>query len=123
MQNAIIIDGTVYVPFSDNLPRSTSASEGKYAIVRSRDQGVLAGFVQDITGDTVTMTEARQLWRWDADFLLNDMANTGPRNVEGCRFSAPGEKETIVLNACGVMYCTDQAAEALRNVPPHRPGS
>jgi len=39
---------------------------GLYCIVRGKDSGVHAGIISSVTADTVTITDARRLWRWRA---------------------------------------------------------
>ena len=88
-----------------------------YAIVRSRDQGVMAGYVVSIDGSAVELKQARQLWRWNSKFALPDLAEYGPTTPDECKFSAPMSQPMTVLSACGVLRCTADAGEALRSVP------
>ena len=91
----------------------------KYAIVRSREQGVMSGYVKSINVRAVTLKRARQLWRWSSDFVLVDMAENGVKNKDDCKFSCESSQDVIMLEACGVLYCTQKARESIRAVEKH----
>lgn len=117
----VIIKGERYVPASSISRGPDTDTDGlRYAIVRSREQGVMAGYVVRINEEaaTVVLRRARQLWRWDSTFVLQDMAETGVRKPEKCQFSKPGSQESVVMGACGVMYCTETAGQSIRAVEP-----
>ena len=118
MNNTVILNGIEYVPKTQSETRDGhNYAVLKYAVVRSRDQGVMAGYVVSIEGRMVTLRHARQLWRWDSTFVLPDMAENGVRNAENCKFSTPMSEDAVMLEACGVMYCTAKAGESIRAVP------
>jgi hypothetical protein len=89
---------------------------GKYCIVRSREQGVMAGFIDGIENRTVKLREARQLYAWSSTFVLIELANKGPRRPNEQRYSEPSTNPVLMLEACGVIPCTDEAAKAIRNI-------
>ena len=113
----MMIDDVKYVR-EDSVKRSESAVlDGlKYAIVRSRGQGVMAGYVTSIKGQAVTLLHARQLWRWDSKFVLQDLAESGVRTASRCKFSQSSSQETVMLEACGVLFCTKTAADSIQQV-------
>ena len=91
--------------------QTTPAPSGDYVIVRSRDQGVMCGYLKAIDGRQVTITQARQIWSWSTKALaLPDLALHGVRGT--ARMSAPAP-EVIFLEACGVLRCTEAAAKSL----------
>jgi hypothetical protein len=94
---------------------------GKYCIIRSREQGVMAGFVLEIggiNGRTVKVDQARQIYRWGSKFVLIELASFGPRRLEEQRYSAPSDQPVLMLEACGVIPCSDEAAKQIQEVPP-----
>ena len=93
----------------------------RYAVVRSRDQGVMAGYVVDVEDRLVVLRQARQLWRWHSKFVLADLATSGVNDASKCRFSAPMAEDTLMLEACAVLYCTAPAGASIREVPACRP--
>ena len=88
----------------------------KYAIVRSRYQGVMTGYVKSIEGQIVVLIKARQIWRYDCKFVLVDMAEYGVRDASKCKFSCASSNEVVMLEACGVIYCTEAAGNSIRSV-------
>ena len=114
----ISINGQEYVLASEvkNCEPAVNTDGLKYAIVRSRYQGVMSGFVKRIDGQTVVLLKARQLWRYDSKFVLVDMAEFGVRNEEDCKFSYEMSQEMIMTEACGIIYCTESAMNSIRNV-------
>ena len=114
MENTISINGINYV--REDATTATEVDGLRYAIVRSADQGVVCGFVEQIDGRRVTLRNARQMWQWSSKFVLQDIAEHGVtssyENLFSCEMSQPLE----MLEACGVLYCTDKGRESLRSV-------
>ena len=101
---------------SANTPSGCEASDGRPVIVRSRDAGVLFGNFAGQQGDTIHLTDARQMWRWKASKggTLVDCAVHGVDET-GCKFST-GAASVTVLSACALIDCTQDAARSLRAV-------
>lgn len=114
----ITINGVEYVEKSTT-KTAVDTSGLAYCIVRSRDQGVVCGYVDkptEITGRAVTVHSARQIWQWDSSFVLMDLAESGPRCVEKMRMSCELSAPFRMLEACGIYPCADGGA-ALLAVP------
>ncbi len=110
--NTIRINEIEYVR-KDSI-QAVDHSGDDYVIVRSRDQGVMCGFLQSIDGRQVVITEARQIWRWEGKALcLPDIAAHGIRGT--ARLSVPVPEVTF-LEACGVLRCTAVARDSLRTL-------
>lgn len=118
----ITVDGIDFIR-ADDVPKAAELDGLKYAIVRSRDQGVMCGFVQQIEGRRVTLLRARQMWRWSSRFVLTDAAEHGVTEKWENRFSCEASQPTEMLEACGVLYCTEEAMLSLRAVPAQEPGA
>lgn len=112
----IKIDDVEYVRADSTRSEPLELNGLKYAIVRSRDQGVMAGFVQAIDGRHVTLLKARQLWRWSSRFVLVDLAEYGPTAKWESKFSCELSQPLEMLEACAIVYCTIEAAQAIRDV-------
>ena len=114
----LTINGEEYV-LKNSLPETEPGEEEdlKYAIVRSRNQGVMSGFVKEISGQTVVLKKARQIWKYDSQFVLPDMAEFGVRNPKNCKFSTEMSQDMVMTEACGVLYCTKKGMESIRHVP------
>jgi hypothetical protein len=110
----IMIDDEKYVREADVKTSEPKKLDGMdYCIVRSRNQGVVCGYVESFEGQTVKLHAARQMWRWDSTFVLQDIANNGPRNAGKCKFSEATEHPLYMLEACAIITCTEKAANAL----------
>lgn len=93
---------------------------GKYCIIRSREQGVMAGYVEElggINGRTVKLREARQIYRWSSKFVLVELAAFGPRNIQEQRYSTPSVDPVLMVEACGIIPCSEEATKMIRDVP------
>jgi hypothetical protein len=84
---------------------------GQFVIVRSREQGVVCGVLKEQSGRAIVLDDARQIHAW------SDGANTlFEMSLRGCgsaRISEPVET-ILILEACGVIPCTAEAEENLR---------
>ena len=116
MDNKVIINGTEYVP-ADSICSPLNIDDMDYCIIRSREQGVMCGFVESIAGRAVTLHKARQIWRYDSTFVLPDIAEHGMRDPQKAQLSVAMSQPMIMLEACGVLTCTKKAAEQLINIP------
>lgn len=100
--------------------KTTKKKNQGYAIIRSVEQGVMSGYVTKIEGRRVELDKARQIFRYDSFFVLPDMAEFGVRNVEACKFSAEMSEKMVMLEACGVIFCTPKGEKSIRGVPAQR---
>lgn len=115
-KTSIMIDNIEYVR-KDLVNQGPDELNGlKYAIVLSRNQGVVAGYIKSIHGQTVEILRARQLWRWDSTFILQDMAENGVRYPENCKFSKELSQPMIMTEACGILYCSKNGGESIRGI-------
>ena len=91
--------------------------EDDYVVVRSRDQGVVTGYLVsfDPAGRHVELRNARQLWRWSGGLTLFEVAQHGPK--EGSRLSCESDKTFLVMGACGLYRCSEKAKKAIRDWP------
>ena len=90
---------------------------GQYVIVRCRDAGVHAGFLLDYEGRSVTIANARRLWRWKcvSGISLSDVAVNGLRHDQS-RIS--GEVPIIILpEACEIISVSDVAKASIIDAP------
>jgi hypothetical protein len=94
----------------------TNSLIGQYVIVRSSPSGCWAGTLQTMDGNTVTLTDARRLWRWWAakGVSLSGVAAAGlhPKHLKDCRIAEP-VSTAIVLEVCEVLSTTDEAKASI----------
>lgn len=114
---SITINNIEYVRKDSISQKDTNIDGLDYVIVRSREQGVMSGYLVGYEGCTVTLKKARQLWRYDSRFVLPDLAEFGPRDASKCKFSAPTTAgDTVIFNACGIIPCTAIGGNGIRDV-------
>ncbi len=89
----------------------------KYAVIRSRDQGVMCGYVKWVADRQVCLAEARQIYRYSSKFVLPEVAQYGMKDPSAAMLSCAMSEDMVMLEACGVLYCTDVAAAQLRSIP------
>lgn len=88
---------------------------GEFVICRSRDQGVVCGYLKVLTpsatGFSAELEEARQVRQWnDGCNTLFEMALTGPGQA---RISLPLDR-FLMAGVCGVYPCTPEATDNLK---------
>ena len=88
---------------------------GKYCIVRTYSAGVFAGNVESREGKEVIIKNARRLWYWDGACSLSELALTGTKRSDNCRFSVTVE-EIEVIEAIEIIPCTEEAEASIKGV-------
>lgn len=88
---------------------------GEFVICRSRDQGVVCGFLKTLTPQpgglfAAELTEARQVHWWNEANTLFELSLRGGGQM---RLSEPVEL-ILMAGVCGVLPCTTEAQENLR---------
>jgi len=92
----------------------TTKAKGRPVLVTTEYRGVFFGYAADTSGDTVTLTSARNIPYWDAatkGFL--GLASTGPG--KGCRVGPPADIELRKITC--VAECTPDAVKAWEAAP------
>lgn len=96
----------------------TDAKEEPYVVVRCRDAGVHAGYLESYSGRECTLRESRRLWYWkpaDDKSFLSGVAVAGLDSDS--KVGAP-VRITLTEN-CEILYCTEQAAISIRAAKEH----
>lgn len=93
---------------------------GSYVIVRSSPSGVWAGTLSQRDGTTVTLSDARRLWRWWAaeGVSLSGVAAKGlhPARLDECRVALP-VSTAVVFDVCEILSATEQARASIVEQP------
>ena len=106
-----LLEGT-----TQSAPSQTVGPIGRKVIVRSRDAGVIYGTYAGNDGDTIHVTDARQLWKWCAakGISLIDVATYGVKKSD-CKFSTASAVLTV-FNACALIDVSAEAAASIEAV-------
>lgn len=100
--------------FGGERPPIDTGMIGKYVIVRCRDAGVHAGFLESTDGRACVLTCARRLWYWkvrgSGDFL-NAIALSGVS--EDSKLSAEVTRIALTEN-CEIIECSEEAEASIR---------
>ena len=96
--------------------KQTGELKMEYVIVRSRDAGVLCGYLKERCRMTniVVLEQARQIWKWEGAFTLVEMANEGIE--EASRLSAKSLLPIEVAGVCTILRPSDKAKEILESL-------
>lgn len=93
---------------------------GENVIVRSSPSGCWFGELVAWDGSTVTLKDARRMWRWWAaeGVSLSGVAAKGlhPDHLKECRIAAP-VATAIIMDVCEVLAATPAAAETIAHQP------
>lgn len=111
--NSITIDDIEYVR-KDSATAPAMNTEGlPYVIIRSKDSGCHAGYMQDQSDlGVVVLLNARRLWFWSGAASLSQLAMDGVSDPDSCKF--PCEVPEIkVLGVCEIIPATSKALESI----------
>lgn len=106
----ITVNGTEYLRAD---LASTASTDGlQYVIVRSRDSGVHAGYLDKRNGDEVHLVNSRRIWSWDGAATLSQVAKDGIKSGK-----IPCAVNLIVLGVCEIIETTDKARKSIEGQP------
>lgn len=89
---------------------------GEYVIIRSRDSGCHAGYLESERGTTITLTNARRIWYWAGAATLSQLATDGTSRPQACKFPCAVERITI-YGVCEKLQVSAQAKASIERVP------
>jgi|GEM_PF-574253 len=87
----------------------------KFYVVRTHSAGVFAGNIKARDGDTITMSNAIRLWRWEGANTLSEIAMEGVQKPDACKFSVPVD-EIILFNVKEIITATTKAEDSIKAV-------
>ena len=88
---------------------------GKYYIVRGDRSGVFFGKINYQGGEEVQMADARCIWYWDGATSIVELAQSGVKRPDNCKFTASVEEITIT-DAIEIIPCTNEAINNIKAV-------
>jgi len=91
--------------------------EKPFVIVRCYYAGVWAGNIEERDGEEVLLSEgAIRIWYWDGAASLSQMANTGVKKPQNCKFAQPTKNKVLLLEAKEIIFATKEAEESIKGV-------
>lgn len=88
---------------------------GKKVIIRGDRSGVFFGTLTSKSGQEVELSNCRRLWFWDGAASISQLAVTGPKVPENCKFTISVER-IVILDAIEIIECTQEAIESIEGV-------
>lgn len=90
--------------------------DGKHYIVRGQGFGAFFGQIKGREGSEVEMANARRLWYWSGAASLSELAVSGVKNPQNCKFAVAVDS-IVLLGAVEIIPCTEKAVESVNGVP------
>ena len=89
---------------------------GQYVIARTYSAGVFAGTLKERKEREVTLTNARRLWYWAGAASLSELAMSGTKKPNDCKFPVAVD-EVILLEVIEILIVTEAAQKNIEGVP------
>ena len=101
----------------------TAGMVGQYVIVRSRNEGVNAGYVEAADSTGVVLRNARRLWYHkpaeQSESWYEGVANHGL--AEGCKISGTVDRK-IIIEDYSLTTCSEKARQSIEGYKSHAQG-
>jgi len=113
--NTITIDDVEYVR-KDSMSNPSKPLDGReYVVIRSRDSGCHAGYLDSEDGTTITLVNARRLWYWSGATTLSQLAMEGVASPGECKFPCAVDSITV-YSVCEKISTTSKAQSSIESV-------
>jgi hypothetical protein len=109
------INGTIYVPKSDQNILATPLEGLPYVMVRTLSAGVFMGYLKERNGKEGELLKARRIWYWEGAASLSQLATEGTSKPEKCKFPIEVEK-VILTEIIEIDFITEKAKLNLNSV-------
>ena len=112
------VNGVDYVR-ADSLPSNAPSIDldGKpFVVIRSRDSGCHAGYVESEDGRTITLVKSRRLWYWTGAASLSQLAMEGVKSPDSCKFPMAVDRITV-YDICEKIETNAASQESILGVP------
>jgi len=115
--NEIEVNGVKYVEKGAEHKPAKQLDGMEYCLVRSRDAGVFAGYVDrnNSSGGQAVVHHARRIWFWSGASTLSQLAVDGTKNPDSCKFPCEVD-EMEVMGICEIIPCTEKARNSIQAV-------
>ena len=89
--------------------------KNQYYIVRTGRAGVFFGQIKSKTETSVVMTDVRKLFSWSGAAAVEQLAEDGTANPNGCKFTI-SVQEMELSNWLQIIPCTEKAETSIKAV-------
>lgn len=113
----IEVNGVKYVPKTSQSNHAINTDGKPFVIVRARDAGCHAGYLESESNGTVDLCQSIRLWYWDGAFTLSQLAEEGVSKPNNCKFGVPVQKHKVI-NCCEILYATEKGRKSIEGVKP-----
>lgn len=79
-----------------------------YYIVRGDRSGIFFGKIEERNGQEVKMKEVRRLWYWDGACSISELALSGTKEPQNCKFTVTVDELTLI-DVIEIIPCTEEA--------------
>jgi hypothetical protein len=114
----ITINGKTFYSEAPVSTKITQSAIGKWVLVRSINEGVNFGLVEEADETGIVLTNARRLWSLFSDrdepAWYEGVSIVGP--ATNSNLTAKASKK-IILEDYSITFCSDEAIEKLKNHP------
>ena len=86
---------------------------GKKVLVRSYDAGVYFGTLDEVVGETVSLSQVRNIWSWEGASCLSQIANDGIKDGK----VSPVVQSMVINRVCQIIPLTEKAITNLEAQP------
>jgi len=87
-----------------------------YVLIRGKESGLFAGYLESRNGTEVVLRSARWIWYWEGAASAAQLAVGGTSKPKTCKFTVAIDKVEM-LDVVQVFYCTEKAKLSIENVP------
>lgn len=110
----IVIDGTTYVPKSDQSITAKKRDGMQYVMVRTYSAGVHCGFLKSRNGKEVVLLDSIRIWKWAGAASLSQLAMDGTNSPSNCKFGVPITTSIILTETIEVIEMTETAKQSIQ---------
>ena len=90
---------------------------GKKVVVRGIQSGVFFGMLENINGQTVELSHARNIWRWSGATNLNQIAIDGVNTASDYTRISMTVDTLVLTDICEIIPLSEKAESILEGAP------
>lgn len=88
----------------------------KYVIVRAKETGCFAGYLEEDRDEIVVLQQSRRLWYWSGAASLSQLAEDGTSNPNSCKFPPTITGSHKIMGVLETIECSEKAKKSIEAV-------